>query len=404
MTVRLSRADALSAIVPVLSALRQKKAVDQPVIVAVVGASASGKGHLIRELQRRLNADDGRDLVSVLPLDNYYLGREARLAAAAPHFDHPSAVELSLAAEDLAKMRVGERLDIPCYDFSRGERVGKETFVAKPFVFVDGLFALRSEVKPLADYAIYIETDVHSALLRRLFRDAGPAGRTKQRSRIVLDQYFNTVLPSMREFIAPTARYADIVIESRYDGATEAARAGAIQCQSKARGYRDDETIHHLTGGQRLGAVVKQIDRFLKPKDGRLDGEMLRLRSENGALFLTYKGPFAASLPGVGVRAVTQPIELDAGAEAWFKDDYDVVAEFTKLRELFYAGDVLLARDSIQQLGNFIEVRAPQTASASRLREILKTLGLDEPYYSESYFDLWMRRHGAPSEARSAAN
>ncbi len=361
-------------------------------IVAVVGASASGKGHFIRELQDRLNAGERKPLVSVLPLDNYYLGAQERRAAKAPHFDHPSAVELSRAAADLGKMRVGKRLDIPCYDFTTGERAGKEAFVAAPFVIVDGLFALRPEIQPLVDYAIYLETDVHSALLRRLFRDAGPAGRTKQSSRVVLDQYFNTVLPAAREFITPAAAFADVIIESRYDAATEAAGAGALQCQSKARGHLDDEMIHHLVGGQRLGATFRQTDCFLKPKKSRSNGEMLRLRSENGALFLTYKGPFLASVPGVGVRSVTQPIELDPQAEAWFTDDYDVVAEFSKLRAFFHAGDLLIARDSIPGLGNFIEVRAPNATSASRARAALEKMGLPEPYHAESYFDLWQAR------------
>lgn len=395
--IRLSRAHAVPTIVSDVLKLRREKAASKPVIMAVVGASASGKGHLIDELIRRFDetVEEGRDVVAVLPLDNYYRGAKERASLSVPHFDHPEAVELSLAAKHLSKMRVGKTTSVPCYDFATGERVGQEHFAARPIVIVDGLFGLGPDILPLVDYGVFIETGVHSALLRRLFRDAGPRGRTKQSARDVLTQYFTTVWPAKRAFIDPTAAHADIVVESYYDAATEAARAGAIQCQSKAVGYVSDEEIFDRVRGQRIGGVVKQQDVFLVPRHESAGQEMLRLRSENGALYLTYKGPFISSMPGIGQRHVTPPIELDPDARAWFKDDYAELASFSKNRSLFHAGEVLIARDSIPHLGNFLEVRVPHETPPEKLHATLAKLGVEQPYYSESYFDLWCRSRRA---------
>ena len=400
MPVRLSRKEAVASIVPSLLKLRRETPKTHPVIVAVVGASASGKGHLINELRDALNGadEDERDDVAVLALDNYYRGRKIMEVEKIPHFDHPDALELRLAAKHLSEMRVGKSLDIPCYDFAKGERVGQETFTAKPFVFADRLFALRPEIRPCAHYSVFIETDVHSALLRRLFRDAGPKGRTKQRSRDVLEQYFTTVVPAKRAFIDPTTMYADVMVVSQYNGINESIRAGGMQYQCKARGTCDDDVIH-VHGGLRLGSSVKQEDTFLAPKGGKFAGELLRLRRENGSLFLTYKGPFLDSLVDVGVRAVTQAIEIDPGSEAWFKDDYDIVATFEKQRRLFHAGDLLIACDTIPHLGTFVEARALNEAAAAQLRTMLGRLGLPkrgEPIITESYFDLWQKRRNTP--------
>ncbi|MFA5854070.1 MAG: hypothetical protein WC866_03205 [Patescibacteria group bacterium] len=390
--LRLSRAQAIPAIVPAILQLRSAMPADEPIRVAIVGASASGKGHLIQELaQQLLEMSERKTAVSILTLDNYYRGRKEMAARGVPHFDHPDALDLSLAGEHLKQMRVGERIDTPCYDFPLGERVGTEPFIARPFVLVDGLFGLTDEIRPHIDFGIYIDTDVHSAMLRRLFRDAGPKGRTKQSSSDVLAQYFREVVPSMRQFIAPTAAHADVVIESRYDAATEAVRTGALQYQCKARGHVDDDHLLAHAGARRLGATFKQTDIFLKSKDRAIENELLCVREERGSIFLTYKGPLITGLPGIAIRNVTQPIEIDHETHMRLRDDYEVICGFSKLRTFFHAGNLLLARDSINPIGNFIEARVSDEASAPLAHAMLKKLGLQEPFITASYFDLWQQ-------------
>jgi uridine kinase len=392
MQTRVRSGEAPDTIIPLLQALRKKKAKTKPVIVAVAGGSGDGKGHLIGRLIERLNASDGSpaDDVAVLPLDNYYIGVARMQKEDVPHFDHPAALDLALAAAHLDKARVGKTLRIPTYDFSSGERVGEEDFTAKAFVFVDGLFALRHpDILASADFRIFVRSDHDSSMLRRLFRDAGPNGRTQQSSREVLEQYFTTVWPAKKEFIDPTADAADVIVESQYDPSVEAHRAGPVQYQLKARMTkpRPDDHMSALFGAVRLGSTVGQTDRFMQPKVRDFRGEMLRLRVENGSVLLTYKGPFLSRTDGA--RPTTSPIELPADAMRWFIDDYENVATFSKSRTLFQAGDIVVARDAVTGLGNFIEVRATSEKSVTRMRTMLEQLCPRERVLTQSYLELW---------------
>jgi uridine kinase len=392
MPERLTRESALSHIVPELEKLRRAAVPDKLVLVAVVGGSAVGKGHFIEELVRALG---GRAVT--LALDDYYIGKAAMAERGVPHFDHPEAIDLVLAAEHLRALKAGEAVEAPVYDFPSGERVGSKPFVPAPFVVVDGLFALAtSELAACYDYGIFIDADHYTSMLRRLFRDAGPDGRTRQSSRAVLEQYFTTVAPAKREFIDPQAVRADVILASRYDAGRESLRAGPLTVEIKYRGWRDDDTLHAI-GARRL-ASIKQVDRYLEPRHARLqEGEILRLRWENGTPYLTYKGPF---LPGDSSRPrpVSSAVELAKEDVGWFSDEYAYDVTVDKSRTIFSCGDLTIARDLVKGLGAFTEIRAtlpaegPDGGSAvRRIGELAKRLKLPsrgETAIASPYVDL----------------
>ena len=377
-------------IVPLLQKLRKGKDRSLPVIAAVAGGSGDGKGYLISRLVEKLGDD-----VAVLALDNYYVGRARMASAGIPHFDHPDALDLGLAAGHLAAARVGQSLKIPHYDFPSGERVGEEDFDAKGFILVDGLFALRHpELLAAADLKIFVRSDHDSSMLRRLFRDAGPDGRTQQSSRDVLEQYFTTVWPAKKEFIDPTASVADVVVESCYDPAVEAHRAGPVQYQLKARGRQSDDFLAKRCKASRLCADISQTDRFMQPKEREHRGEMLRLRIERGEVLLTYKGPFADA--GKGARPTTSPISLPMEAMKWFADVYAPVATFKKRRALFQGpGGIIIARDEFDQLGTWFEVRGTSEKQLPRMHALLEQLCPKQPVETRSYFEIWKERVGS---------
>jgi uridine kinase len=403
MQERVRKKDAVAMLLPKLQALRASKPSHAPVRVTVVGGSASGKGHLVAELLEALNGKGAPpDHAGVLPLDAYYLGAKERQLRGAPHFDHPAALDLAQAADDLRRMTVGKGLQIPRYDFSRGERAGSETFTAKRFVLVDGLFGLHDEaLRALSDLSVFVECDHYGMLLRRLFRDAGPGGRTKQSSRQVLEQYFAEVWPAKRSFIDPTAGYADVIVESPYDAASEAGRAGPMQYQLKARAPTlSDDALAFLAGATRLSGEIRQVDRFLRQKGSDTQGDILRLRFEpdaDGDLLLTYKGPLTV-VAGARSRAVTSAIALPREALKWFGDDYAIEATLEKRRVLYQAGNLIVARDCVKNLGNFVELRAASAAEAKRMPKLLAKLCPGEPPIEASYLDLW--RAGAPLSVR----
>jgi uridine kinase/adenylate cyclase class IV len=394
MTIRVSRKQAVETLMTMLTTAGEKKDPwHTPVFVAIVGGSASGKGHLIDELLGRLNGPGmPRDKATTLPLDAYYLGSAERRLRGAAHFDQPEAIDLALAADHLAAMRVGKGMKIPWYDFSVGERGGEEHFTAKRFVLIDGLFALTSpKIRALADISVFIDCDHYSSMLRRLFRDPGPSGRTKQSSREVLEQYFTQVWPAKKKFIDPTAIHADVVVESHYDAEQES--AGRLHFQLKARAPKlSDEATAYLAGATRLGGKIRQVDRFMRLKGSGARRDILRLRLEPDSqddILLTYKGPLI-TIDGIGGRTVTSPVALPREALRWFSEDYLVEATIEKTRVLFETGGVLIARDCVKGLGNFIEVRTTIPTEVHRIAQLLHKLCPGAQQTNMSYYELRM--------------
>lgn len=191
---------------------------DRPLFIGIAGGSGSGKTTIAESVLERL---DGR--VSLLQHDAYYrhqpeLTHEERTRV---NYDHPSSLETELLVEHLEQLRSGVAIQKPVYDFSRHLR-SEETIRIEParVVVVEGILvlsepALRSEL----DLKIFVDTDADLRLARRLERDITERGRTVES---VIEQYFTTVRPMHLEFVAPSRRYADLIIPEGYNPAAVA--------------------------------------------------------------------------------------------------------------------------------------------------------------------------------------
>lgn len=78
-----------------------------------------------------------------------------------------------------------------------------------------------------------------------------------------------------------------------------------------------------------------------------------------------------------------------------FIDDYDACATFTKSRTLFQASGLTIARDRIEGLGSFFEVRSNDAADVPKMQALLAKLCPNEPVIAQSYFELWKERGAA---------
>lgn len=387
MSARIPRDEAPYWLIPMIENLRRRTPASQALIVGLGAPSAAGKGHLVESLERHF----GRSLC-VLGLDPYYRGREWMEAHDVTSFDDPDALDLDMAAEHLDALRRREAVQMPIYDFPSGKREGYRPFASADIVVVEGLFALRPPVLGKVDFKIFIQTDVHSALLRRLFRDAGPDGRTKQSPREVIAMFFRDVLPSKTRYVDPTYAEADVIIEARYDAHEESVKAGAVEYQLKRRCRAEDPSLERcrLTAPRR--AAVFQEDRFLAPKDRSIDGEVLRLRCENGAHWsFTYKGPLVE--PNDGVRA-RHPLETDIAEEdaRRFYEEYREIASVRKHRTLYLWDDGNgVALDRAEDFGTFVEVRAKSRKALESLDLQMRAfadLKLEDPPVKESYLEM----------------
>ncbi len=177
-------------------------------VIGIAGGTGSGKTTLMKNLIGRFG-----DVVTVLSHDNYYrrrdeLSYEERCRI---NYDEPAALETDLMAYHLDKLRRGESIDCPVYDFTIHNR-SQETvhLVPKKVIIVEGILIFENQpLRELMDIKIFVDTDADVRLCRRIKRDVNKRGRTLES---VLQQYQETVKPMHEKYVEPSKRHADIVV------------------------------------------------------------------------------------------------------------------------------------------------------------------------------------------------
>jgi len=151
--------------------------------------------------------------VLVLQQDNYYkdfpeLSYEERVKV---NFDHPDSMDTPLLVEHVRRLREGQAIDRPTYDFAKFERMKRtEPISPQPAIIVEGILIYESRaLRDLMDIKIFVDTDADLRFIRRLERDIRERGRTME---MVVAQYMATVRPMHMEFVEPSKRYADVII------------------------------------------------------------------------------------------------------------------------------------------------------------------------------------------------
>jgi len=195
----------------------------QTKIVAIVGASGSGKSTVVE----RLKADHEISL-SMIQVDHYYrdlshLTYEQRDSV---NFDHPGAIEFEALREDLKALKRGESVDAPVYDFTVHNRARETQHIeAKSVIIIEGLLALAdTETAALVDQVVFIDTPLEVCLQRRIERDAAERGRSEASVR---DFWATRAAPMFDAFIAPWKAKADLVLSGEADESETQARLSA---------------------------------------------------------------------------------------------------------------------------------------------------------------------------------
>ena len=177
-------------------------------VIGIAGGTGSGKTTLMKNLIARFQGD-----VTVLSHDNYYkrhdeLTYEQRCLL---NYDEPDALETDLMARHLDKLRTGEAIDCPVYDFTVHNRSDETVrIVPKSVIIVEGILIFENEpLRDLMDIRIFVDTDADVRLCRRIKRDVNKRGRTLES---VLEQYQQTVKPMHEKYVEPSKRFAHIVI------------------------------------------------------------------------------------------------------------------------------------------------------------------------------------------------
>ena len=178
-------------------------------VIGIAGGTGSGKTTIADYILETV----GPEKIAFLPHDAYYheLGHLSQEERAKVNFDHPSSLETELLIEHIQKLKAGQSIELPHYDFKTHTRTGETTLInPQQILIVEGILLFAEpELRKLFDLRIYVDTDADIRFIRRLRRDIEERGRTTEN---VIDQYLKTVRPMHLEFVEPSKRYASVII------------------------------------------------------------------------------------------------------------------------------------------------------------------------------------------------
>lgn len=176
-------------------------------MIGIAGPSCAGKSELAHGLAKILASP-------IVSLDSYYrdqahLPFEQRQRT---NYDVPGALDKELLISHFGLLAEGAEVHIPVYDFTRHTRAAEVHRVrAGEYAIVEGLFTLYwEEIRTLLHTKVFIGAADEVCFSRRLERDVHERGRTPES---VLEQYRAAVRPMAEQYILPTRRFADVVLD-----------------------------------------------------------------------------------------------------------------------------------------------------------------------------------------------
>ncbi|HYY57086.1 MAG TPA: uridine kinase [Pyrinomonadaceae bacterium] len=178
-------------------------------IIGICGGTGSGKTTVANRILESVNAND----VTFIQQDSYYrnlkdLPLDYRKAV---NFDHPDALDNDLLVHHIRKLKAGDAVELPLYDFKTHTRLNETVLIEpRPIVIIEGiLIFVDSRLLEQMDIKVFVDTPDDIRFIRRLRRDMAERGRTIDS---VIEQYLATVRPMHMQFVEPSKRYADVII------------------------------------------------------------------------------------------------------------------------------------------------------------------------------------------------
>ena len=160
--------------------------------IGIAGGTGSGKTTLTDTLAAEFSPD-----VTVIRHDDYYKAHDNMPFSerCKLNYDIPEAFDNDLLIEHMKKLKAGEAIDCPVYDYADHNR-SRETHRIEPN-------------RVMFDEKIFVDTDADVRLIRRILRDTRERGRSLES---VVTQYITTVKSMHEKYVEPTRKLADIVI------------------------------------------------------------------------------------------------------------------------------------------------------------------------------------------------
>ncbi|PON61328.1 Uridine kinase-like protein [Parasponia andersonii] len=182
----------------------------QPFVIGVSGGTASGKTTVCDMIIQQLH--DHR--VVLVNQDSFYRGLtpEESERVHEYNFDHPDAFDTEQLVDCVKKLRCGQSVQVPIYDFKKHRRCSDSfrQVNASDVIILEGILVFHDQrVRNLMNMKIFVDTDADVRLARRIRRDTVERGRDINS---VLEQYAKFVKPAFDDFVLPSKKYADVII------------------------------------------------------------------------------------------------------------------------------------------------------------------------------------------------
>ena len=177
-------------------------------IIGIAGGSGSGKTTVADRLRQKFGPD-----VTVMRHDDYYRLQVGKTyeERAAVNYDCPEAFETELMVRHIEELKQGNCVECPVYDYTVHNRSSEtKTICPSRVLIIDGILILAEEtLRRLMNIKIYVDTPDDIRILRRIRRDVNERGRTLDS---VINQNLSTVRPMHELYVAPSRKYADVII------------------------------------------------------------------------------------------------------------------------------------------------------------------------------------------------
>mmetsp|Transcript_27676 Transcript_27676/g.41893 ORF Transcript_27676/g.41893 Transcript_27676/m.41893 type:complete len:229 (+) Transcript_27676:73-759(+) len=182
------------------------------VTLGIAGGSGGGKTTLARAIAKALG---GNDEVVYLSHDYYYkdLSHKRVEERVQTNFDHPDSLDTGLMIEHVKELRKGNAIQVPTYCFKTHCRMEEIKHVTpKPITIVEGILIFTDvDLRKELDLMVYVDADADVRLSRRLERDINERGRSFES---VIKQYHATVRSMHAEWVEPSKKFADLVVQT----------------------------------------------------------------------------------------------------------------------------------------------------------------------------------------------
>jgi uridine kinase len=184
-------------------------------IVGLAGPSGSGKSTVAKRVVSRLKGH-------VVSMESYsIIMNDVPLEERAKQdYDAPYAIDMRLLESHIRDYAAGKAIEAPIYDFAQHLRVSdrREHIPATSLLIVEGILALHfAQLRQHFDLSIYLEASDEVCFHRRKVRDITERGRSLD---FIQWQYRNKVLPAARQYVLPSKKFANLVLNSNADLAT----------------------------------------------------------------------------------------------------------------------------------------------------------------------------------------